>query len=101
MTATAGLLLLVLLRPGAGPPDPAIAFSLEEAVEMACGELGGDPALLEGALEALLAASVQESPVEIVGGFGPLFLDSPLFWEGLTEEELRYIAEELRKEIKS
>ena len=76
------------------------SFSLEEALTLLAAEIGDDNSL-EISFNELLAVTFQgaaEIPSE------EFFMDpfeSPLFWGNLTEEELRYVENEIKKEMTS
>ncbi len=101
LTATTALLLLVLLRPGPDMQEQVIAFSLNEALEQAYSEVWSDDPELSRAFEALLASSLSGLLEEALVEIGPFHFDSLLLGADLTEEELRFLEEEIKKEIKS
>lgn len=101
-TLAAASLLFVLVVPQGDRQGPTevYAFSLEDALASLSAELGND-LRLEVSFNELLAATIPDaaeaSDTEFLGN--PF--ENPLFWEDLSEEELRYIESEMKKEIKS
>jgi hypothetical protein len=89
----------LLLRPAAARPGPFV-FSFEETVASILGEIGDDPEL-----EVAFAGALQASIEAAVGGAREEAYDSPsgdpLFWEGLSDEDLARIESGLRKEKKT
>ncbi|MGB8953711.1 MAG: zf-HC2 domain-containing protein [Candidatus Aminicenantales bacterium] len=81
-------------------PQEMYALSFEETVERVYGEIGNNPEL-ENQLNSVIAASINESVEGVYERISPMDYNSPLFWEGLTEEELKFIESEIRKEIGS
>jgi len=100
LAAAAVLVLLVLPPQKAGLRDEGIAFSIDETLAQVFAEIGDDPEL-ERAFNSLLASSLRGIMESSPGGIGPGHYDSPLFWQDLTEEELRFLENEIKKEMKS
>jgi anti-sigma factor RsiW len=86
---------LVILRPRPAPGP--VVLSAEEVLTRVFGEIGGDEEL-EASFDREILASIRESmavrPEEAFFRFD----DNPFVWEGMSEEELRFIETELEKE---
>jgi predicted anti-sigma-YlaC factor YlaD len=100
LAAAAVLLVLVLPHGDRQGPDEVYAFSLEEALTLLSAELGDDWSL-EVSFNELLAANFRKTAEIPDEEFHMNPFESPLFWENLTEEELRYIESVIKKEMKS
>jgi hypothetical protein len=61
----------------------------------------GIDAMLETSFDELWAGVLQDAAEAQGSGLILSPFESPLLWESLTEEELRYIENELKKEMKS
>lgn len=95
LVVAAALIYIAFLRTGGAPETPwllngsSLAWILMEADD--------DPAL-----SIVLDREVRASIDELTGGpgedFGVPFAADPLFWEGLSEEELQFIASEMEAE---
>jgi hypothetical protein len=99
VAAAAAVLAIVhfgVLRPDGGPDagwlpnGSSLAWILMEA--------DGDPELTS-LLDREVRASIEELTLVPDEDITTPFVDDPLFWEGLSEEELRFIASELETEI--
>jgi len=81
-------------------------FSLEDPAGQVINEIGPN-ADLESSFNREIVATINESAGVLADGSAAFqadeealisFGDNPMFWEGLSEEELGYIESELRKE---
>jgi hypothetical protein len=100
LAAAAVLVLLVLPPQKAGLRDKGVAFSIDETLAQVFTEIGDDPEL-ERAFNTLLASFLRGIMESSPGGIGLGHYDSPLLWQDLTEEELRFLENEIKKEMKS
>jgi hypothetical protein len=86
---------LLVFRPR-GVQEPAVV-AFEDSLAQVISEIGSNPDL-EGAFNQEILASIDEvvrpADVEVSVAFD----DNPIFWEGVSEEDLRFIESELRKE---
>lgn len=95
LIVVAAAIYVALFRPVAEPDAPwlpngnSLAWILLEAE--------GDPDLTS-LLDREVRASIEEMTVGPDENIPVPFVDDPLFWEGLSEEELRFIASELEAE---
>ena len=98
VAAAAAVLAIIhfgVLRPDGGtdagwlPNGSSLAWILMEAE--------GDPELTS-LLDREVRASIEEWTLDPDEDIPAPFVDDPLFWEGLSEEELRFIASELEAE---
>ena len=85
---------LFLAKPAAQPVDHM--FSMEDALAGIYLEIGDD-ADLESRFSQSLAASVAEALQDAGGEGGTRFPEEIIFWESLTDEDMRLIESGLRK----
>ncbi len=100
VAAAAAVLAIIhfgVLRPDGGVPD-AGWLSNGSSLAWILMEADGDPELTS-LLDGEVRASIEEWTLVPDEDITAPFLDDPLFWEGLSEEELRFIASELEAEI--
>jgi predicted anti-sigma-YlaC factor YlaD len=100
VAAAALLLVLVVPRGDREGHAPVYALSFEETLRQLSGASGID-AMLEVSFDELWAGALQGASEAQGSGLLLSPFESPLLWESLTEEELRYIENELKKEMKS
>ena len=86
---------LAVLRPHRGQEPVSVSF--EDSVAQVIREIGADPEL-ERSFNREIVASINEAAEGQPGTSAVRFDDNPLFWEGMSEEDLRFIESELRKE---
>ncbi len=86
---------LAVLRPRRGQEQVFISF--EDSVAQVIGEIGPDPEL-ERSFNREIVAAINEAAEGQPETNLVRFDDNPLFWEGMSEEDLRFIESELRKE---
>jgi hypothetical protein len=98
--AAAGTLAayLLVLRPADVRPGPFV-FSFEETVASILDEIGDD-AELERSFAGALQASIEDAVGASEAAYGAPS-DNPLFWEGLSDDDLSRIESGLQKEKKS
>jgi hypothetical protein len=80
--------------------DEYAVFSIDEALAQVFTEMEGDPEL-ERSFNAVIASSLRGLMDTTAGEIGPGLNDSPLLWQDLTEEELRFLENAIKKEMKS
>lgn len=85
---------LFLAKPAAPPVDHV--FSMEDALARIYLEIGDD-AELENRFNLSLSASVAEALRDAGGEGGTRFPEEIIFWESLTDEDMRLIESGLRK----
>jgi len=100
--AAVGFLFLALvityfavLRPRPGQEPVSVSF--EDSFAQVIREIGTDPEL-ERSFNREIVASINEAAEGQSETGAVRFDDNPLFWEGMSEEDLRFIESELRKE---
>ncbi|MFO7734131.1 MAG: zf-HC2 domain-containing protein [Candidatus Aminicenantes bacterium] len=86
---------IAFLRPGV--EQDAAWFPNGSSLASILLEAEGDPDLTSR-LDGLVSASIEELTVGPDEDIPVPFADDPLFWEGLSEEELRFIVSELEAE---
>ena len=89
----------LLLRPAGVRPGPFV-FSFEDTVSSLLAEIGDD-AELESAFAGALQASIEEAVGGADSGDYGARSGDPLFWEGLSDDDLARIEAGLRKEKKT
>lgn len=82
------------------PPQEIYVFSLENSLARIYQELGEDSEL-EEMFNSILVESIDESLEDSGWREHPDFLENFLIWENLTEEEMKFIESEVRKDIQS
>lgn len=102
--AGAALTLLIVLglyflRFSEKPAPKVYVFSYEESLNQIYQEIGRDPEL-ENMFNLVVLASIGESLEEPEWRDSTGFQDNPLLWENLSEEELKLIESEIKKEEK-
>ncbi len=81
-------------------PAPAVyVFSYEESLDQIYQEIGRDPEL-ENMFNLVVLASIGESLEESEWQDSVGFQESPLLWENFSEEELKLLESEIKKEEK-
>jgi hypothetical protein len=73
------------------------AFSYEDVLSQIYQEIGNNSEL-ENSFNQLILASIQET---LQGNLPRNFSDDPYFWESLTEEDLKFLESEIKKESNS
>lgn len=81
-------------------PQEIYVFSLENSLARISQELGEDSEL-EEMFNSILVESIDESLEDSGWRERPDFLENFLIWEDLTEEEMKFIESEVRKDIQS
>jgi len=84
-----------VLRPRRAQEPVSISF--EDSVAQVIGEIGPDPEL-ERSFNREIVVSINEAAGDHSETSAIRFDDNPLLWEGMSEEDLRFIESELRKE---
>lgn len=84
-----------VLRPRRG--QEPVFLSFEDSVAQVIGEIGPDPEL-ESSFNRQIVVSISEAAGDESETSAVRFDDNPMFWEGMSEEDLRFIESELRKE---
>lgn len=91
-----GLVLYVTLNK---PPQEVYIFSFEKSLAQIYQEIGGDTEL-EDLFNSAILASLGENIEDSEGVMQPDFYEKSIFWENLTEEEMRLIEAEIKKDNK-
>jgi len=91
LIAAVGLYFL-FFQPKATPET--YAFSYEDALSQIYQEIGNNSEL-ENSFNQLILVSIQEA---LQGNLPQNFSDDPYFWESLTEEDLKFLESEIKKE---
>jgi hypothetical protein len=94
LIAAVGLFFL-FLQPKATPET--YAFSYEDALSHIYQEIGNNSEL-ENSFNELIQASIQEM---VQSNLPQNFSDDPYFWESLTQEDLKFLESEIKKESNS
>jgi hypothetical protein len=89
--------VIFIFRPQGQPVQETLTLSFEDSWEQICQEIG-DNAQLGDEFNSLILASIVENLGESARDLFPQ--DDSLFWADLTEEELRFIESEIKKETK-
>lgn len=92
-----GLYLLLFQNP---QPQEMVVFSLENSLTRIYQEIGDDSEL-EELFNSILVESINEYLEDSEWRERPEFLNNLLFWENLTEEELKFLESEIKKDITS
>ena len=95
------LVLGVLLfqgRRGGLPPDDV--FSMEGCFDRVVREIGGDEELA-ASFENLLVEALAQEEEALFSPDDPTIWNEPDFWDALSEEALRLVEDEVKKEIRS
>lgn len=96
LAAAGGLFLL--LRPGA-EKDAQFYLAADERLHLITYELADDPEL-EGAFNRLLESSLGED-LAAVENIKQAWPENPLYGHDVSDEEMTFVLEELKKELKS
>ena len=103
--AGAGLLLLiafasyfVFLR--SGRPLETFPLSYEDSLALIGLDIESNPGL-EQSFDQAIAASIDEAVEEDTVMAAPDMGEDPFFWESLSDEDMKYLEAELKKEMKS
>jgi len=87
--------LFLILRSGRTIQE-IYTFAFEDVMESIDQEIRNNPDL-EEQFNSVILASIKEN----LGETNPFFYENPFFWEGLSEEELKLIETEIKREVKS
>jgi hypothetical protein len=82
------------------PPQEMYVFSLENSLSRIYQEIGDDPEL-EKLFNSVIMASIGESLEDSEWREHPDFLENLLLWEDLTEEEMKFLESEIKKDVKT
>ena len=80
-------------------PQEVYIFSFENSLAQIYKEIGSD-AELEDLFNSVILASIDESLEDLEGAILPEFYENPLLWDNPTEEEMKFLESELKKEAK-
>jgi len=81
-------------------PQEMYVFSLENSLARIYQEIGDDPEL-EELFNSVIIASIGESLEDSEWRERPDFLENLLLWEDLTEEEMKFLESEIKKDVKT
>ena len=81
-------------------PQEMYVFSIENSLARIYQEIGDDPEL-EELFNSVVLASIGESLEDSEWRERPDFLENLLLWEDLTEEEMKFIESEIKKDVKT
>ena len=94
------LALSVLLFRGRGEAPQDDIFSVEGCFDRVDREIAGDAELAAG-FSRFLTESLAQEENALFASDDPGIWNEPYFWEGLSDDELKLIEEEVKKEIRS
>ncbi len=80
-------------------PQEVYVFSFESSLAKIYQEIGSDPEL-EELFNSVILASIGEILGDSEWGERPDFYENLILWENLTEEEMRYLESEIKKDNK-
>ncbi|MGD2294642.1 MAG: zf-HC2 domain-containing protein [Candidatus Aminicenantes bacterium] len=107
VSAAAGFLLVVFLilyftvfQSQTLPKEESFVLSFEEVLGEIHGEIGSDEEL-EELFNSLIMASIKETMEELERDKNVFLLEDPFFRRNLTEEELKILDSEIKKDIES
>ena len=80
-------------------PEEVYLLSFEDTFEQIYNEISSDPEL-EELFNSILLASIDENFDDFSRAVHPEFYEVPLFWEGLTEEEMDFLESEIKIDTK-
>ena len=81
-------------------PQEVYILSFEDTFERIYNEISSDPEL-EELFNSVILASLGENVDDFFRIIHPEFYETPLFWEGVTEEEMDFLESEIKKDTKS
>ena len=81
-------------------PQEVYIFSFESSLSQIYQEIGNDPEL-EDFFNSVILASIGEILEDSGWIISPDIYENPLLWEDLTEEEMRFLESEIKKNAKS
>jgi len=94
------LVLGVFLFRGRGEAPQDDVFSIEGCFDRVAREIAGD-AELAASFNSFLTETLAQEEDALFALDDPTIWNEPYFWEGLSDEELTLIEEEVKKEIRS
>jgi hypothetical protein len=80
-------------------PQEEYVFSFENSVTKIYEEIGSDPEL-EDLFNSVILASIGETLEDSGWDERPDFYENLIFWENLTEEEMKFLESEIKKDTK-
>ena len=80
-------------------PQEEYIFSFEDSVGKIYQEIGSDLEL-EELFDSVILASIGETLEDSGWGEGPDFYENLILWENLTEEEMKFLESEIKKDTK-
>jgi predicted anti-sigma-YlaC factor YlaD len=98
--AVLALALGVVLFQGRGEAPRDDIFSLEGCFDLVAREIAGDAELAAG-FNRFITESLAEEGDPSLPSDDIYIWNEPYFWEGLSDDELRLVEEEVKKEIRS
>jgi predicted anti-sigma-YlaC factor YlaD len=90
----------LLLRPNPAPSFGPEAFTFEACLGRLAQEIGEDDELA-GNFNLILLNALRKDLSSAVPEENPVYSEDALFWEGLSEEEWKFLEEEIDGELKS
>lgn len=81
-------------------PQEVYILSFEDTFERIYNEISNDPEL-EELFNSVILASLDENVNDFSRIISPEVYETPLFWEGVTEEEMDFLEIEIKKDTKS
>ncbi len=98
--AALAIVVSVFLFPGRGGLPPDDVFSIEGCFERVVREIAGDEELA-ASFGSFLEESIDQEESLLFFSDDPALWNEPDFWLSLNEEALRWIEDEVKKEIRS
>jgi hypothetical protein len=80
-------------------PQEEYVFSFENSVTKIYEEIGSDPEL-EDLFNSVILASIGETLEDSVWDERPDFYENLILWENMTEEEMKFLESEIKKDTK-